>query len=172
MTVAPLTGVHEKMEAAKLELAADVLRSGCRVRIRVSGTSMLPSIWPGDVLTVCGCEPSKIVVGNIVCFARSGRFVIHRINTISSANGKTLWLTRGDCMSRADEPFTEEQLLGKVVAIRRHARCLYPSPRLSLAGYCCGRLLDISALQRIALRLSAWLRTRGASELNLESLCG
>ncbi|HVO61379.1 MAG TPA: signal peptidase I [Terriglobales bacterium] len=172
MTAAAPMGTHEKMEAAKLELVADVLRSGCPVRIRVSGTSMLPSIWPGDVLAVCGCQPSKIVLGDIVCFARSARFVVHRVIKISSMDRRTVWLTQGDSMARADEPFTEEQLLGKVVAIRRNARVFYPSWRQSWFAYCCRRLLDVSAIQRVALWISARLRTSVESELNIESLRG
>jgi hypothetical protein len=37
-------------ETLGCELAAEVIRSFGRVRLRATGTSMLPAIWPGDVL--------------------------------------------------------------------------------------------------------------------------
>jgi hypothetical protein len=34
------------------ELVADVLRAGGEARVRVMGTSMLPALWPGDILVI------------------------------------------------------------------------------------------------------------------------
>jgi len=39
--------------ALKCDLAADVIRGFGTLRLRVNGFSMLPSIWPGDVVCVC-----------------------------------------------------------------------------------------------------------------------
>jgi signal peptidase len=36
----------------KIGLAAEVLRSSGELRLRVTGTSMLPAIWPGEVLLI------------------------------------------------------------------------------------------------------------------------
>ena len=38
------------------DLAADVIRRFGVLRLRVNGYSMLPSIWPGDVVSVSGAE--------------------------------------------------------------------------------------------------------------------
>ena len=34
------------------ELAGEMVRTFGRVRVRVTGTSMIPAVWPGDVLVV------------------------------------------------------------------------------------------------------------------------
>ena len=41
-----------ELEAVKCELAAEVLRSSGELRLRVTGSSMLPAVWPGDELTI------------------------------------------------------------------------------------------------------------------------
>ena len=48
----PAKCVMSESHAVKCELAAEVLRSSGRLRLQVTGWSMLPSIWPGDTLTV------------------------------------------------------------------------------------------------------------------------
>ncbi len=39
-------------EQIKCELAAQVLKDSGMLRLRASGSSMLPSVWPGDILTI------------------------------------------------------------------------------------------------------------------------
>jgi len=45
------TAVDDRSDL-KLLLAIDVLRSVGEARLAVSGGSMLPSLWPGDVLEI------------------------------------------------------------------------------------------------------------------------
>jgi len=40
----------------KIDLAADVICGFGTLRLRVKGFSMLPTIWPGDVVSVSGAE--------------------------------------------------------------------------------------------------------------------
>ena len=66
--------------AERTALVADCLRNGddsCRirrsVRLRVYGESMLPSLWPGDVVEIESCSLEEVVSGEIVLAERDGR---------------------------------------------------------------------------------------------------
>src|ERR1700722_10364558 len=117
----------EIRQSHKLDLAADLLRSGGTLRLHALGTSMLPSIWPGDVLSIENQPGNEIVPGDIVLIARDSRFFIHRL--VEKHDSR--WIARGDCMPQNDAPVREPQVLGKVSAIHRQARVIVPGPRLS-----------------------------------------
>src|SRR5712691_4904581 len=57
----------------KCELFAEVLRSYGKGRLRVTGTSMVPAVWPGDMLTIYREDISRVVLGQIVLFTRDRR---------------------------------------------------------------------------------------------------
>jgi signal peptidase I len=116
-------------EYHKIDMAASVLRAGKRIRLRVFGTSMLPSLWPGDILTV---EPGEeLVPGDIVLFLRDGRFCAHRLLVQSGR----YWVTRGDAMRQDDPPVEAGELLGRVGCISRGNRSVVPRRRVSLVGF-------------------------------------
>jgi hypothetical protein len=116
----------EAREDHKLDLAAEILGSGGAIRLQALGTSMLPSIWPGDVLSIESKAREEIVPGHIVLVARDRRFFVHRL--IEKRNSQ--WITRGDSLSQNDAPATEVQVLGKVSTIHRKSRVISPSPRV------------------------------------------
>ena len=66
-------------ETLGCELAAEVLRSWGRLRLRATGASMLPAVWPGDVLSVRSQGVVEALPGDIVLFGREGRLVAHRV---------------------------------------------------------------------------------------------
>ena len=63
-------------------LVADALRRSGRlrqiVRLRVHGESMLPALWPGDVVEIASCSPEDVRPGEIVLALRDGRLFLHR----------------------------------------------------------------------------------------------
>jgi hypothetical protein len=105
-------------EAAKRDLAADVIRQFGEVRLKVTGASMLPSIWPGDVLTVRRRYAAELRPGRIVLCYRNGGFVAHRLVGKRGDH----WITRGDSHTFEDTPFAGEDVLGEVVGIQRGSR--------------------------------------------------
>lgn len=112
------------LEAAKCDLAADVIRQFGEVRLKVTGASMLPSVWPGDVLTVRRRSIAEVRPGRIVLGYRNGGFVAHRLVGKRGDH----WITRGDSHSFEDTPFRSEDVLGEVVGIQRGDRSVRLSP--------------------------------------------
>lgn len=115
-------------ETVGCELAVEVLRSSGRLRLRTTGASMLPAVWPGDILCVRSHEATKALPGDIVLFSRRGRLVAHRVvERIMSPNG-IQWVTQGDSAAGHDAPVSSQELLGRVVAIQRGFQQLTPLP--------------------------------------------
>lgn len=116
--------------ALKCELAADALRTSGRLRLQVTGWSMLPALRPGDVLVIERAGREEISKGDIVLLLRDRRLVVHRVVDINPAGADLV--TRGDSMPLPDRPARSHQCLGKVVSIFRDGRAL--QPRRSLAA--------------------------------------
>src|SRR5271154_5004566 len=93
------------------DLAAESLRASGRLRLRVRGESMLPTLWPGDVVEIGSCSPNDTRPGEIVLALREGHFFLHRFLGRSSESGFRL---RGDSMPAADPEFSNEALLGRL----------------------------------------------------------
>jgi Peptidase S24-like len=93
-------------------LVADALRGRGSLRLRVHGESMLPALWPGEVVEIEGCSPEEVRPGEIVLARRDGRLFLHRLVAPCAANGFRL---RGDSMPGADPPYPPKALLGRLV---------------------------------------------------------
>jgi len=102
-------------EHIKQNLAADVLRSTGQVQLAAFGYSMLPSLWPGDRLTIQVRAFQQIHVGDVVLFARLNRLFIHRVLQILPDH----LVTRGDAMPSKDSPVSADELMGVVTKVQR-----------------------------------------------------
>jgi signal peptidase I len=142
------------LERSKRDLATQVLRSWGTLRLRVTGLSMLPTLWPGDVLTLGSLDFEHAEPGELVLYMREERFFVHRVIRKSGAGDSMLLITRGDCMVKDDPPVPADGLLGKVTGIQRDGLVLRPSQRISLASRIfAGMLSRWSLLRDVALRL-------------------
>lgn len=110
--------------AVACDLAGDVIRTFGGTRLRVFGTSMVPSILPGDLISVQRKVPAEISSGEIVLYAREGRMYVHRVVGHAGSPDHGLLITRGDLLQRSDPPVTSSELLGKVISIERGGRQL------------------------------------------------
>lgn len=108
-------------EELKCRLAADVLRSYGKLRLRVTGASMLPAVRPGDIVWVSSDGVTRSAPGDIVLFTRQERLVVHRV-----VRTKPCWITRGDSLNYNDPPISCDDLLGRIVAIERGKRLIVP----------------------------------------------
>jgi len=106
----------------KCELAAEILRSSGTLHLRVTGWSMLPTVWPGDTLIVERVDSAELMEGEIILFSRERRLVAHRV----VRNQGSAMVTRGDSMTTADSPVQKNEFLGRVQSIVRNGRCIAP----------------------------------------------
>src|ERR1700690_1954075 len=116
----------------KFDLAIDTLRSVGEARLTVSGSSMLPSLWPGDILEIHRVAAADISKGDIVVFARENRLIVHRVLRVNRDQDDVTVITRGDRSARVDAPVSTNYLLGSVRTIQRGDRNIIPRTNLSM----------------------------------------
>jgi len=137
----------------KRQLVLEVVGGWGEARLAASGSSMLPSIRPGDVLEVHREGMAGISIGDIVVFEREARLVTHRVVEKVGGSERTLLITRGDALRVPDPPVSPEELLGRVTAILRGGRRL--DPRLTRWARAASWFLARSEFcARVARRLS------------------
>jgi hypothetical protein len=119
-------------DEGRCNLAAEALRSWGTLKLRPTGTSMLPTLWPGDLLTVQSVRPDMTQPGDIVLCLRQGRFFIHRVMNRDPGLDEGFLVTRGDCMSENDPPVGRRELLGKIIEVQRTGSVFAPARTLSL----------------------------------------
>jgi hypothetical protein len=143
-------------EQRKCSLAAEVLQSSGHLKLRATGASMLPTLWPGDLLTIQFSHFDQVKQGDVVLFLRQGRFFVHRVLSKTRLEDEFL-VTRGDCMPQADRPVRPGELLGKVTKIQRDS--WFPAPTLKLGPFrriFAQMLCHCNLLRLIAMRVDAY----------------
>lgn len=128
MREASTSNYLEARDRAGCELAAEALRSFGNLRLRATGTSMLPAIWPGDVLSIQSDAATEALPGDIVLSRRDGRLVAHRVVERTIRDRQVKWVTRGDSVEGNDDPVSGDDILGKVTAIERGPWRIDPRP--------------------------------------------
>jgi hypothetical protein len=98
--------------AERSALLAEALQRSGRLRLRVHGESMLPALWPGDVVEIANCSLEDVQSGEIVLAWRDGRLFLHRLIAPATPKGFRL---RGDSVPASDPLFPPEALLGRLV---------------------------------------------------------
>jgi hypothetical protein len=145
-------------------LAEEVLRTFGEVRLRVFGTSMAPSILPGDFISVQRAALQDISLGEVVLFSRGDRLFLHRVvnrNVPNSADisFESCLITRGDRLCHDDPPICSAELLGRVVSIQRGTQLLKPILRRGRSQQLLAYVLRASDLAtRLFIHFVAWRR--------------
>jgi hypothetical protein len=109
----------------RASLVAEVLRrpadssSPRRLYGEVHGESMLPTLWPGDVVAIEPCIANDLRVGEIVLASWNKHLVLHRLIAPYSREGFRL---RGDCVAASDPIYPADALLGKVIGVMQGSR--------------------------------------------------
>jgi len=141
--------------ALKCELAGEVLRSSGKLRLQVTGWSMLPAVWPGDTLILEHVNTNAVSEGDIVLFSHDRRLFAHRVVKRRSEDAKIQ--TRGDAMPQPDRPVSDGNLLGKVSFIVRDGKAMAPARSLGFPQRAAAALMRRS---EFAARLVAGLHGR------------
>lgn len=157
MSATAVIGIREQ---GALELICTLLQQGVTVRLRVSGSSMLPFIREGDLLEVAPLREKNIRKGDILFFCdRYGNPLVHRLHR-RRYYSKVLYLqTKGDGCAGYDSPVPVHRVFGRVQRIiTDQTRCNLESP----GSYLSARLLVARTtlcffLHRIKRTYERWL---------------
>lgn len=166
----PASESHNQSQehSLKCEIAVEALLSFGSIRLRATGHSMLPAIWPGDTLMINHCKISQIVPGNVVLCSRQNRLWAHRVVRIISDAGSPQLITQGDSLPNPDPPISSSELLGRVPEIIREGQCIRPlAIPAGAARYVANLLRHCSFLSRLLVHL----HTKRASPLEREDPC-
>jgi signal peptidase I len=129
-------------------LAGELIRTFGEVRLRALGTSMVPSILPGDLISVQRAGLSEISTGEIVLYSREGRLFAHRVVARTGSHDDPRLITRGDRLCHNDPPVSSSELLGRLTSVQcgdgRSHRQLQAVDRRNVWGQMIVRVLRTS----------------------------
>lgn len=123
-----MTGMtqEECLREACCDLVAHVARASGKVQLRVRGASMVPALWPGDLLMVRSCCPSEVTPDSIIVFRQDQRLIVHRL---IHRTGNEI-ITRGDARPQLDKAIESSQVVGRVELVMRNGRLVEPRDSL------------------------------------------
>ena len=111
------------------ELAKQVLGSAGELRPVARGGSMLPAIWPGDVLVVRSAAMESVRAEEIVVSRRGDYLCAHRVVGECFEGGRRVLITKGDSLPSADlSTISEAEFLGRVSSVIRGEKQWEPAP--------------------------------------------
>ena len=157
------TPAQNRLSAAAIEATIDVWQASDQERWwPTAGDSMAPLIANGDEVllkfSADGLRRGDIVVFRHETLRRDG-LIAHRVIRIRQHDHGCIVLTKGDNCALADTPVTTQDVLGRVVAIRRAGECIRidtPALRRRARLIATLSLAEFGGL-RLARRLGRWL---------------
>lgn len=160
MLYTPTIVTVDDVATSQRKIASDLIREeiaqGTTFRFRVISGSMAPLIAVGDEIVVERASVDVLRRGDIVLYTVDGAFHTHRLLARRRRGDATLLVTKGDASLNPDQPWSEEQLLGKAVAIKKEERTIDLE---SGKWRTINRLLGfLAALQVATFRLARWLK--------------
>ena len=111
---------------ALLELSNQILnKKKRRVCFRARGGSMRPFIRSGEIIEIAPINTKKIKSGDIIFYRASpNKLVTHRVIKRITENGEIVFITKGDHSPTFDEYVYSDDVLGKVVAVKKRGRII------------------------------------------------
>ncbi len=154
--------ISGESHALKCELAAEVLRSTGRLTLKVTGSSMLPSVFPGDTLIIERADLSATQNGDILIIGRDGRLLAHRLMDTVTSSDRAAALTKGDALTYSDPVAEDDKVLGKVSLVVRNGKAVQPRRKLRLAERTVAALVRRSELATRLIMAVHNLRASGS----------
>ena len=134
---------------ARLALAQETLQRFGRLTFRATGSSMLPAIAPGDILSFHTPRPDELIPGRVVLFGDGERLVAHRMLTL----GHPMITTMGDALRRPDAAVPHERVIGVLDGQQRDGRSIpLADPRRLLPSASRWAMRHLPLVHRIARR--------------------
>jgi hypothetical protein len=134
------------------------LRAGGAVHFTISTWSMFPTLAPGDQVIAQRAPTVDLYPGDILLIQVGGMWLAHRLIGRRVADGRALFITKGDNALEADQVWQAAQLSGIVTAVRRNGRVL--SLRSRRARWTSAALAFLSRAQVFLRRLRPHLARR------------
>jgi len=161
------SAVQTAHDEVRRELATQVLQSFGGLRFAALGSSMIPAIYPEDILLVRRQPAANVRRGQVVLASRGGRFYAHRVVGTVEERGEKAWITRGDALREDDPPFSESDVLGVVSGVIRRGRKIKiaerPAPPTKCLRWCVRNsdTLTVALLRWHQQRNRRWERRGG-----------
>ncbi|MGH7880775.1 MAG: S24/S26 family peptidase, partial [Candidatus Binataceae bacterium] len=114
--IAPATPFRDRRDQAIGELVAEALRAGREVKFRALGSSMIPAVWPGDVLTARPVNTAFPRIGEIALTMSDRGLRAHRVVERRESGQPIVIVTRGDALPASDPIGPASAVLGTIVA--------------------------------------------------------
>ena len=90
--------------------------------VTLEGSSMFPTIFPGDKALVKKVTKEELNLGDIIVWkGEKNDYVSHRIVAIDEKKV----ITKGDFLNENDSPVLQSQIIGKIVAILRDGKVFW-----------------------------------------------
>jgi signal peptidase I len=115
-TVADIPTDH-RVGAALAALVRDALCERGRLRLRLQGDSMWPTIPAGSLVEVERTFPDDLRLGDIVVWQQGEVLIAHRVMERVRRGSEVFLVTKGDNSSGPDQLLSQEIILGRVAAI-------------------------------------------------------
>ncbi|MGB9883681.1 MAG: signal peptidase I, partial [Microgenomates group bacterium] len=93
-----------------------------KIPFKSTGTSMLPILYPDDIIYFKKIPFSKIKVNDIVVFKKNSQLITHRV----IYKNKKHVITKGDNNPKSDGKIFPKQIIGKVYQIKRNDQIIKP----------------------------------------------
>ena len=98
------------------QLITTLLKNSCKIRLKTSGSSMIPHIFPNEIATIIPLSESLTASG-IYLYISDNQLILHRLHKVSSLSSG-VYTFKGDANNFLDPPVMERQIIGQLGTIR------------------------------------------------------
>lgn len=141
-----------------------IIKKGVNLSIPVKGSSMFPVLRTGDSVIVTYSDNFK--KGDIILFRKDEKIVCHRVRKIMNREGKFFYVTGGDSLFREDGHVSAEDIIGKVLYIKRSSMSIPRRVLLFLYPFLRPRILNAILVNMLVKVKQLTLLKSKACQLN------
>lgn len=99
-----------------------LIENNYRILIPVSGFSMKPSLYPGDLVFIKKFHNKDYKPYDIIISKQNNKLIAHRLILKIDTVSNSYYLCKGDALKRYDKLIPENQILAKVTRIKKQNR--------------------------------------------------
>jgi signal peptidase I, archaeal type len=124
MDVCSVSETSAKVESI-IEIILDVWRETDKYsQFMISGKSMRPIINNDDIVVIKHSSDG-VGIGTIILYKNEQKLIAHRIVQRKKKDSSILYVSKGDSSRCFDPIIKQEQIIGKVVAIKKNKSTIY-----------------------------------------------